>query len=425
MSPEQIQKQNKNEAKLRQFTQTIFGTRIVNNTVVKHLRLEIFMYYNALHTREAYYSDVIETEYSKIMDKMEAVRYQAYPIRECGEMCALLYQIKYWYDNKCRTNKRKHTFHKTIESFRQELSWLSRSKIKDYLALFDALKIIYREPTYDEGYIYSLNIENNLVKTMYVIDAMTKYYNKYGKDDAGFKIKMLALKEPYFYAFIDNKVVRHCYNSKNLPWLMVNYPLVDGHLPPGRSSTTPWLTITPHTKTTVKTKPKNKQKLSRTSKSAHTPNNKTSQDKPDNSLSVDTQTVIDSSICPKKTVVPDSSLPKLNGDSVILKTVMSKWEKLSAARKQEIENLKIATWRRKMRGAYDYSGDAENNPYDKSENWFNGLNEKDKQVVCQFQKEMYPTNAKIQKEKSYKISLIDAHTVRDNFLQFCKQKELM
>lgn len=424
MKAETIQQHNANEETLRQFTQTIFGTRIINNTVVKHLRLEIFMFYNALHTREAYYSDVIETEYSKIMDKMEAVRYQAYPIRECGEMCALLYQIKYWYDNKCRTNKKKHTFHKTIESFRQELSWLSRSKIKDYLALFDTLGIIYREPTYDEGYVYSLNIENNLVKTMYVIDAMTKYHNKYGKDDEGFKIKMLALKEPDFYPFIDNKVVRQCYDSKSLPWLMVTYPLVDGHLPPGRSSTTPWLTVTPLTKTTVKIKPNTKQKLSRNSNSAHTPNNKTLQDITDNSLPANTQTVIDSSITDVKTVV-DSILPKLNGDSVLLKSVMSKWEKLSVARKEEIEKLKIATWRRKMKGAYDYSGDTENNPYDKSENWFNDLNEKDKRVVSQFQKEMYPVNAKIQKEKSYKISLIDAHTVQDNFLQFCKQKELI
>lgn len=425
---EQIQKQNEDEAALRNFTQTIFGTRIINNTVVKHLRLEIFMFYNALHTREAYYSDVIETEYSKIMDKMEAVRYQAYPMRECGEMCALLYQIKYWFDIKCKTNKRKHTFHKKIESFRQELSWLSRSKIKDYLTLFDTLGIIYRVPTYDEGYIYSLNIENNLVKTMYIIDAMTKYYNKYNKDDEGFKIKMLDIKEPDFYPFIDNKVVRHCYNTKTLPWLMINYPLVDGQLPPGRSSTTPWLTVTPHTKTTAKIKPKNNQKLSRNSNSASLNNSKLlhSSIETDSNISSGKQTVIDSSIIPKKAVVlPDSSLPKLNGDSSVLKLVNAKWESLSVKRKKEVEKLFIPAWRKKRKGAYDFIGRPDDNPYDKAEIWFDGLNVKDKTVVQAFQDDMFPPSSRIAKDKSYKISLIDAHTVQDNFLQFCRQNELI
>ncbi len=326
-----------------------------------------------------------------------------FKINSSSDACAVLYQLKYWFDLKCRENKKKHHFYKSAVELHEELPNINIKSIKNHLELLDKLEIVYRWRgglAYNRQiYTYELNLDHPLVLFMYVAEGMNKFTKAKTKNHKG---ESVFVQNQFLKGadiddirdFIDNKIVR--------------YKIPDASCSRGTSLAlyvpTVGYKIPDYTNT----------KLRNNIENANTTSDR------NRSCSFSSEKISLSPISKKCSIVGSKNLSSsgilyTTENCPIVKKAIDVLNTASADRKRELQDFRVAGWRKDHRKNY-YTSDK----FDVADKWLRTLCEEDRQFVDVFCEKMLPGKNVhyISKDNSIACSVVDAMELADNFLNF-------
>lgn len=321
-----------------------------------------------------------------------------YKFNQFGEIALILYQLKFWYDLKCRENKHKHHFHKSAKELGAEFPWMFEKRIARYLTLLADLEIIYREPGQFrhnvKKYSYSLNTTHPLVLAMYFYEALAIYVREERKNPVG---------DDYwgtnFLMNLDEEQVAERITNNSLDRS-------------GLTRYTEAVQQLDQSGTTVQPKWSNPTDTLKILFLYYTDPSKL----PIGSLRTpesNTEYSLGGSGFKVRFSADRATASVQQADNVLENAVREKLSKMEAGELEKIRNLKVGTWRKNDRNGY-YK---DHKKRDDAKAWFEELDSDSKELVEAFQEEMY-SGGRISKEYSYNCSLVDAHEHALNFLQF-------
>jgi hypothetical protein len=376
--------------------QSIYGTRMVNSTIVE------LLWYSALL---AHRDD--DNKFKKIATG-RMYRYDGF-----GHVGMILHQLKYWQDIKTRDNKFKFDFHKSVSELEQEFPWIGSKSIGKYLRLLADIEVIKREQGKfrynNQKYTYELNYEHPVVLALYAYEAFGRYI-AHRKEKEG-EHPLSAISNPDYaqvYEFITNKSVR-----KKLP-----NGVEETTEQYGNYFHTVWKFLLDSTNTSLMLL-------------YYYAENKSA-----SALFEEIGMVLYKGKAEEKkgeVGIPskDTSFnyfahgrleetTKRNEESNVTQLEEAALEKLANMTPQQVQDIKklyVGKWRKEKRKGY-----YQKEMFDAAKQWLQTLDQDSLNTVVEFQEEMYNGNGKISKESSYSISTVDAFDLADNFLQFVANK---
>jgi hypothetical protein len=359
-----------------------FGTRVINAQVVE------LLWWSCL------YKYGIDDKTYKEIATGKQYRYDQF-----GDIAMILYQMKYWYDLKCRENKHKHSFHKSAGELQQEFPWMHANKVYRILSLLVDLEILKREAgryrPNEKKYTYELNPEHPIVFAMYYYEALGLYIQDMKRQDKQLASTALLmnLDPENVLKYITNNSYHHNSDTR----------ITETVIPYNHNSDTvspKWLHSTDTVLILV---------LNYFNKNgfAGTHENPFSVEKPNSSTSWSTKEK-------KYNFRNRITETVIRNASELEFTIKDKIDQMAAEEVEQIRALKVGAWRAKNRKGH-YTTEKRGSAKD----WFNTLDDESKGFVEAFQEEQWGNSRQdIEKNNSYGCSLVDAHELAPNLLQF-------
>lgn len=417
------EKQFDRQYQLENLRNAIYGTRIINNKVVVVLRSEILNHFAIKEDAET-------------IDAMN--RGKKYTLQYCSELCQIIYQLKYWFDLKCKERKKKHSFYKTAADLNNEICWISILKIKKYLKFLAELEIVYREQgkfkLNPQVWTYTLNMNHPVIEYIYLLEGAERYINYHAEKEkvpgSNFINDIFDADDSIVFPYIENKVMKSRFEGqkdRRIKLIQRGYQIDTA---PVLNWTGGGIKLIRDTNTTGKTKTDNELKTSSGENRIQNNINNGSVI-PINGKNNKTIEDMENSSCDFSPGFKPNSNGGMDAGGRLVGSVQAKWDRLTDKQKKKVQKLFIPVWRR-TQNYKDYPAD--NNPYEKSDTWLESLPESDQDIVREFQADMwdgYITNTKqpverqIKQEYSDKINRIDVYGLKDNFMQWCHKKLLI
>jgi hypothetical protein len=317
-----------------------------------------------------------------------------------GDIAMILYQMKYWYDLKCRENKHKHSFHKSAGELQQEFPWLNERRIYRILKQLVDLEILKREAGQyrpnEKKYTYELNPEHPIVFAMYYYEALGLYIQDMKRQDRQLdSISLLMDLDP-------DKILKYITNNSYVSSAHTRMLVKDIRYVSSAHTVCQLRTYSTNTVLILLLKYFNKTKST-----SDFMKDLFSVEKPSKGSSWSTKE--------KKYNFRDRMTgTNIRNDSELENTIKDKIDQMAAEEVEQIRALKVGAWRAKNRKGH-YTTEKRGSAKD----WFNTLDDESKGFVEAFQEEQWGNSRQdIEKNNSYGCSLVDAHELAPNLLQF-------